>query len=56
MSEFMNIILGGGLVGTVATIGSLRATVRKAKAEAMKAEPTQRVCVWITQNMPPAFW
>ena len=38
MSEFMNIILGGGLVGTVATIGSLRATVRKAKAEAMKAE------------------
>ncbi|KAB6430400.1 hypothetical protein, partial [Bacteroides xylanisolvens] len=34
----MNIILGGGLVGTVATIGSLRATVRKAKAEAMKAE------------------
>ena len=38
LSEFMNIILGGGLVGTVATIGSLRATVRKAKAEAMKAE------------------
>ncbi|KAB4247513.1 MULTISPECIES: hypothetical protein [Bacteroides] len=37
-SEIMNIILGGGLVGTVATIGSLRATVRKAKAEAMKAE------------------
>ena len=27
LSEFMNIILGGGLVGTVATIGSLRATV-----------------------------
>ena len=24
LSEFMNIILGGGLVGTVATIGSLR--------------------------------
>lgn len=38
LSEFMNIILGGGLVGTVVTIGSLRATVRKAKAEAMKAE------------------
>ena len=38
LSEVMNIILGGGLVGTVATIGSLRATVRKAKAEAMKAE------------------
>ena len=38
LSEFMNIILGGGLVGTVAAIGSLRATVRKAKAEAMKAE------------------
>lgn len=38
MSEFMNIILSGGLVGTVATIGSMRATVRKAKAEAMKAE------------------
>ena len=38
LSEFMNIILSGGLVGTVATIGSMRATVRKAKAEAMKAE------------------
>ena len=32
LSEFMNIILSGGLVGTVATIGSMRATVRKAKA------------------------
>lgn len=42
LSEFMNIILGGGLVGTVATIGSLRATVRKAKAEAMKAEAGAR--------------
>lgn len=38
MSEIMNIILSGGLVGTAAAIGSLRATVRKAKAEAMKAE------------------
>ena len=38
LSEFMNIILGGGLVGTVATIGSLRATVRKANAAALKAE------------------
>ena len=37
-SEIMNIILSGGLVGTAAAIGSLRATVRKAKAEAMKAE------------------
>lgn len=37
-SEIMNIILSGGLVGTLAQIGSLRATVRKAKAEAMKAE------------------
>ena len=32
LSEFMNIILGGGLVGTVATIGSLRATVRKSES------------------------
>ena len=37
-SEIMNIVLSGGLVGTAAAIGSLRATVRKAKAEAMKAE------------------
>lgn len=37
-SEIMNIILSGGFVGTAAAIGSLRATVRKAKAEAMKAE------------------
>lgn len=38
ISEILNILLGGGLVGTVAAIGSLRATVRKAKAEASKAE------------------
>ena len=55
-SEIMNIILSGGLVGTAAAIGSLRATVRKAKAEAMKPKPTRKVCVWTTRNMPPAFW
>lgn len=38
LSEILNILLSGGLVGTVAAIGSLRATVRKAKAEASKAE------------------
>lgn len=38
ISEILNILLSGGLVGTVAAIGSLRATVRKAKAEASKAE------------------
>ncbi len=35
-SEIMNIILSGGLVGTAAAIGSLRATVRKAKAATRK--------------------
>ena len=43
-SEIMNIILSGGLVGTAAAIGSLRATVRKAKAEAMKAEADAEAC------------
>lgn len=38
LSEILNIFLGSGLVGTVAAIGSLRATVRKAKAEASKVE------------------
>ena len=38
LSEFMNIILGGGLVGTVATIGSSKDIYSDAKAEAMKAE------------------
>lgn len=38
LSEIVNVILGGGLVGTVTAIVSLRATVRKAKAEVMKAE------------------
>lgn len=38
ISEIINIILSGGLVGTMAAIGSLRATVRKAKAEASKSE------------------
>lgn len=37
-SEVLNIILGGGLVGTVTAIGSLRATLRQAKAEAQKKE------------------
>ena len=38
LSEIVNVILGGGLIGTVAAILSLRATVRKAKAEATRAE------------------
>ena len=38
ISEILNIILGGGLLGTVVTIVTLRSTVRKAKAEAIKAE------------------
>lgn len=38
ISEILNIILGGGLIGTVVTIVTLRSTVRKAKAEAIKAE------------------
>lgn len=35
LSEILNIILGGGLIGTLVT---LRSTARKAKAEAVKAE------------------
>ncbi|MEY8684846.1 hypothetical protein AB9N12_01450 [Bacteroides sp. AN502(2024)] len=35
LSEILNIILGGGLIGTIVT---LRSTARKAKAEAVKAE------------------
>lgn len=38
ISEILNIILGGGLIGTVVTIVTLRSTVRKAKAEAIRAE------------------
>lgn len=38
LSEIVNVILGGGLLGTMAAILSLRATVRKAKAEATRAE------------------
>lgn len=37
-SEILNIVLGGGLFGTVVTIATLRSTARKAKAEAVKAE------------------
>lgn len=37
-SEILNIVLGGGLFGTVMTIVTLRSTARKAKAEAVKAE------------------
>lgn len=38
LSEILNIVLGGGLIGTVVTIVTLKATVQKAKAEAVKAE------------------
>lgn len=38
ISEILNIVLGGGLVATIVAIGTLRSTVRKAKAESMKAE------------------
>lgn len=38
LSEILNIILGGGLLGTVVTIVTLRSTARKAKAEAGRAE------------------
>lgn len=38
ISEALNVLLGGGLVATIVAICTLRATVRKAKAESMKAE------------------
>jgi len=36
-SEILNIVLGGGLIATIVAIVTLRATVRKANAEAEKA-------------------
>lgn len=38
ISEVLNVLLGGGLVATIVAICTLRATIRKAKAESMKAE------------------
>ena len=38
LSEIINLVLGGGLVATIAAIVTLKSTVRKAKAEAEKAE------------------
>ena len=38
ISEVLNVLLGGGLVATLVAISTLRATIRKAKAESMKAE------------------
>ena len=37
-SELLNIVLGGGLVGTILAIAQLQSTLRKAGAEAGKAE------------------
>jgi len=37
-SEILNLLLGGGLVATIAAIGTLRSTVRKARAESLRAE------------------
>ena len=38
ISEVLNVVLGGGLVATIIAISTLRDTIRKAKAESMKAE------------------
>jgi len=38
LSEILNVLLGGGLVATIVAICTLESTVRKAKAESMKAE------------------
>lgn len=38
ISEILNVLLGGGLVATIVAICTLESTVRKAKAESMKAE------------------
>lgn len=38
LGDVLNIVLGGGLVGTIVAIGSMRETLRKAKAEAVRAE------------------
>ena len=38
ISEVLNVLLGGGLVATIVAICTLRATIRKAEAESMKAE------------------
>lgn len=37
-SELLNILLGGSLVGAIATIATLRSTMTKARAEASRAE------------------
>lgn len=37
LSEFINLVLGGGLVATVIAVITMKSTVRKAKAEAEKA-------------------
>ena len=37
LSEIINLVLGGGLVATVAAVITMKSTVRKAKAEAEKA-------------------
>lgn len=37
LSEIINLVLGGGLVATVAAVITMKSTVRKAKAEADKA-------------------
>ena len=38
LSEILIVLLGGGLVATIVAICTLESTVRKAKAESMKAE------------------
>ena len=63
LSEILNFVLGGSLLATVVGIVTLRATVRKANAEAEKAKADAETvrrrmpkpCGLTTLSTPPGY-
>lgn len=55
LSEILNLVLGGGLLAAVIGLLTLKATVRKANAEAEKARAGPRQSGLTTLSKPPGY-
>lgn len=56
-SEILNIIFGGGLVALVVALFTMKATVRKANADAEKAKAdAESVRITNTENATRSWW
>ena len=55
LSEILNLVLGGGLLAAVIGLLTLKATVRKANAEAEKARAEAETVGLTTLSKPPGY-